>query len=150
MQATCHWASSEARDEVCSLSCSGGRFDVRSEREYCHCSGEFKHAAAQCWPASRGVVYEVRSKFVLLRAHCTTYVHDLITIISQSTLIIISLCLACVVKEGWYDHIIFLPHGKEMSPSSYPGNKCNQEISEATISLLASLYMVKGHQSKVA
>ena len=42
MQATCHRASREAKDEVCSLSCSGGRFDIQSERECCHCSGEFE------------------------------------------------------------------------------------------------------------
>ena len=37
-----HQASSEARDEVCSLTWSGDRFNVRAEQERCHCSGEFK------------------------------------------------------------------------------------------------------------
>ena len=37
-----HLASSEVRDKVCSLSCSGGRFNVLAEQERCHCSGEFE------------------------------------------------------------------------------------------------------------
>ena len=41
-------ASSEARDEVCSLLCSGGRFDVWAEREHRHCSGEFKQLLLTC------------------------------------------------------------------------------------------------------
>ena len=37
-----HLVSSEVRDEICSLSCSGGRFNVQVEQERCHCSGEFE------------------------------------------------------------------------------------------------------------
>ena len=61
-----HWSLIEVRDKVCSLSCSGGRFNVRAEWECCCC----------CWPASRGVVSAIiSSKFMLLHAHCTNGWH---------------------------------------------------------------------------
>ena len=59
-------ASSNAR--VGSLSCPGGRFDIRAEREY-HCCSEFEQLLLTC---IEGVVYTIiSSKFMLLYVYCT-------------------------------------------------------------------------------
>ena len=43
-----HQASSEARGDVCSLSWSGGRFDVRAEREHRHYTMSLSSCSEGC------------------------------------------------------------------------------------------------------
>ena len=73
MQATCHRASSEARDDACCLSQSGGRFNVeQSENVTVTVVSSNRYA-------SRGVVHEViGSKFMLLHAHCSHTAREMI------------------------------------------------------------------------
>ena len=53
-----HRTSSEVRGDVCSLSWSGDRFNVRAEGERCH----YTVSLSCCfWPAVRGVVYTIIS-----------------------------------------------------------------------------------------
>ena len=49
--------------EMHSQTNGGSRFDVRTEREHCHCSGEFEQLLLTC--------ILIGSKFMLLHAHCS-------------------------------------------------------------------------------